>query len=116
MARGDWVSFSFLSKSIEICDGLPTSIKKCKIKFFFVDAFAFGLPMQFESRLNRDHDSNPELTIDEQSTVDPLVANYVKWYDPNDSTLELPICHRHTSCYGSPWPIQHAPLMHSLEA
>ncbi|CAH1447275.1 unnamed protein product [Lactuca virosa] len=39
--------------------------------------------------LNHDHDPNPELNVDELSTVDRLVSSYVKWYDPNNSILEL---------------------------
>ncbi|CAH1426554.1 unnamed protein product [Lactuca virosa] len=89
MVRSDWVYFSLRYGAIEISDKLPTSIKKWKTEFFFVDASPFGVPTHFENLLNRDHDSNLELTIDDQSTIDSLVANYVKWSDPNDSILEL---------------------------
>ncbi|CAH1412147.1 unnamed protein product [Lactuca virosa] len=89
MARGDWVSISLHSNGINICYGLPTSIKKWKTEFFFVEASFFSVTMQFGSLLNRLHDPNPELTIDEQLTVDRLVANYVKWSDPDDSLLKL---------------------------
>ncbi|CAH1440489.1 unnamed protein product [Lactuca virosa] len=89
MTSGDWVSFSLRSGAIKICDGLPTSIKKWNTEFFFVDASAFGVVMQFESLLNRDHEPNPELTVDNQYTVDRLVANSIKWSDHDDSILEI---------------------------
>lgn len=55
--------------------------------FFFVDVYAFSIPVQFERPLNREKNPNLELRIDEKSTVDRLVANYVEWIDPDDSIL-----------------------------
>ncbi|CAI9269753.1 unnamed protein product [Lactuca saligna] len=91
MESGDWISFPLPSGVIEIHDGLPTSIKKWKTEFFFVDASSFKVAMHFESLINRDHGPNPELTVDDQYTIDRLVANYIKWYDPDDSILQLAI-------------------------
>lgn len=99
MARRNWVSFSLHSIAIEICDSLPSSIKKWNIGFFFVDASAFGVSMQFESLLIREHAPNPELTTKEQSAIDRLVANYVEWIDLDDSLLEL------ANLEGSPYVI-----------
>lgn len=91
MESGDWISFPLPSGVIEIHDGLSTSIKKWKTEFFFVDASSFKVAMHFESLINRDHGPNPELTVDDQYTIDRLVANYIKWYDPDDSILQLAI-------------------------
>lgn len=45
--------------------------------------------MHFESLLNRDHEPNPILTVYGQSNINWLVANYLKWFDPDDSILKL---------------------------
>lgn len=50
---------------------------------------AFAVPMQFEGLLGHEHDSTPKLPSDDHSLIDHLVANYVKWSDPDDSTIEL---------------------------
>ncbi|CAH1439408.1 unnamed protein product [Lactuca virosa] len=83
------VSFSIRHISIEIYDGLPFSIMKWKPEFFFMDASVFGLPVQLEDPPAREHDSAPELTHQERSTVDRLVVNFIKWSDLDDSNLEL---------------------------
>lgn len=54
-----------------------------------MDASSFKVSMQFNNLLNRDHNPNPKLNVDELSTIDRLVSSYVKWSDLEESILEL---------------------------
>lgn len=54
-----------------------------------MDASAFILPVQLEDAHAREYDSALELTHQERSAIDRLVANFIKWADVDDSTLEL---------------------------
>ena len=40
--NGDWLSFSKRINSVELCLGLPSSIKNWKPEFFFVDSSVYG--------------------------------------------------------------------------
>lgn len=63
MVTKDWVFFSLCRGGIDICYGLPTSIKKLKEEFFFIDASAIATRIQFSNMAKRDSDLTPELTI-----------------------------------------------------
>lgn len=45
--------------------------------------------MQLASLSNNGHDPTPDHTTNEQVAIDRLVANYIKWYEPDDSILVL---------------------------
>ncbi|CAH1422144.1 unnamed protein product [Lactuca virosa] len=53
MSNGDWVSFSLCHGLVELCDGLPSSIKYWKEEFFFVHASAFSGPMVYDATADR---------------------------------------------------------------
>ncbi|KAL4575577.1 hypothetical protein LXL04_022425 [Taraxacum kok-saghyz] len=86
---GDWVSFTRRQGVDEICDNLPSSIKRWKPEFLFVDAGEFSTNMVFGEHKNRAVDHPPELTSAQQLLVDQMVVNPVKWSDPNELMLGM---------------------------
>ncbi|CAH1450798.1 unnamed protein product [Lactuca virosa] len=89
MIRKSWISFSLCRGGIDICDGLPSSIKKLKEKMFFVDASTITTPMHFGDLANQDTDPAPELTIAEHDVVKRIISNYLVWSSHDESTLSL---------------------------
>ncbi|CAH1438017.1 unnamed protein product [Lactuca virosa] len=86
MSSGDWVSFSLRHCLVEICDGLPTSIKYWTEEFFFIASTAFFGPTAYgDKAVNPSPDLNPE----KQSIVDLLSENYVKWTRVDEVTLGM---------------------------
>ncbi|CAH1417970.1 unnamed protein product [Lactuca virosa] len=88
MSNGDWVSFSLRHGLVEICDGLPTSIKYWKEEFFFVHVSAFSSPMAYATA-DRAADPSPELSSDEQLITERSSDNFVRWVDPDEVTLGM---------------------------
>ncbi|KAL4589478.1 hypothetical protein LXL04_002385 [Taraxacum kok-saghyz] len=86
---GDWVSFTRRQGIDDICDGIPSSIKKWKPEFIFVDANEFSPDMEFGDHKNRVVDHPPELTAAQHLLVDQMVANPVKWSDPDELMLGM---------------------------
>ncbi|KAL4572952.1 hypothetical protein LXL04_019741 [Taraxacum kok-saghyz] len=86
---GDWVSFTRRQGIDDICDGIPSSIKKWKPEFIFVDAKEFSPDMEFSDHKNRAVDHPPELTTAHHLLVDQMVANPVKWSDPDELMLGM---------------------------
>ncbi|KAL4567567.1 hypothetical protein LXL04_023155 [Taraxacum kok-saghyz] len=86
---GDWDSFTRRQGIDDICDGIPSSIKKWKPEFIFVDAKEFSPNMVFGDHKNRAVDHPPELTPDQQVLIDQMVANPVKWSDPDELMLRM---------------------------
>ncbi|KAL4564951.1 hypothetical protein LXL04_029029 [Taraxacum kok-saghyz] len=86
---GDWVSFTRRQGIDDICDGIPSSIKKWKPEFIFVDAKEFSPDMEFGDHKNRVVDHPPELTTAQHLLVDQMVANPVKWSDPDELMLGM---------------------------
>ncbi|KAL4589793.1 hypothetical protein LXL04_002703 [Taraxacum kok-saghyz] len=86
---GDWVSFTRRQGIDDICDGIPSSIKKWKPEFIFVDAKEFSPDMEFGNHKNRAVDHPPELTTAQHVLVDQMVANPVKWSDPDELMLGM---------------------------
>ncbi|KAL4571997.1 hypothetical protein LXL04_018765 [Taraxacum kok-saghyz] len=84
-----WVSFTRRQGVDEICDGIPSSIKKWKPEFLFVDAREFSPNMVFGEHKNRAVDHPPELTLAQQLLVDQMVVNPVKWSDPDELMLGM---------------------------
>ncbi|CAH1445532.1 unnamed protein product [Lactuca virosa] len=74
---------------MELCDGLPTSIKYWKEEFFFVHVFVFSEPMVFGATVDRVVDPVPELSTEEHVLVDRLSENYVKWSDPKEVVVGM---------------------------
>lgn len=87
MVTKDWVFFSLLRGGIDICYGLPTSIKKLKEEFFFIDASAIATRMHFGDLANRHPDPAPELTVTEHDVNKRLIINYLVWSGPNELSL-----------------------------
>ncbi|KAL4560341.1 hypothetical protein LXL04_032491 [Taraxacum kok-saghyz] len=86
---GDWVSFTRRQGIDDICDGIPSSIKKWKPEFIFVDANQFSPDMVFGDHKNRAVDHPPELTSAQQCLIDQMVAHPVKWSDPDELMLGM---------------------------
>ncbi|KAL4569636.1 hypothetical protein LXL04_025278 [Taraxacum kok-saghyz] len=86
---GDWVSFTRRQGIDDICDGVPSSIKKWKLEFIFVDAKQFSPDMVFGDHKNRAVDHPPELTSAQQCLIDQMVAHPVKWSDPDELMLGM---------------------------
>ncbi|KAL4554520.1 hypothetical protein LXL04_039351 [Taraxacum kok-saghyz] len=86
---GDWVSFTRRQGIDDICDGIPSSIKKWKPEFIFVDAKQFSPGMAFADHKNRAVDHPPELTSAQQCLIDQMVAHPVKWSDPDELMLGM---------------------------
>lgn len=100
MSNGDWVSFSHHHGLVEICDGLPTSIKYWKEEFFFVHASAFSGSMAYDATTDRSADPVPELTFDEQLITKMLSDNFVRWMDPDEAILGMAGMSPHWNCLG----------------
>ncbi|CAH1448422.1 unnamed protein product [Lactuca virosa] len=77
MSNGDWVSFSLRHGLVELCDGLPTSIKYWKEEFVFVHSSAFSGPMAYSATADTVADHVPELSPDELLIIEKLSANFV---------------------------------------
>ncbi|KAL4584901.1 hypothetical protein LXL04_009511 [Taraxacum kok-saghyz] len=86
---GDWVSFTRRQGIDDICDGIPSSIKKWKPEFIFVDAKQFSPDMVFGDHKNRAVDHPPKLTSAQQCLIDQMVAHPVKWSDPDELMLGM---------------------------
>ncbi|KAL4576680.1 hypothetical protein LXL04_012778 [Taraxacum kok-saghyz] len=86
---GDWLSFSKRPSSVELCLGLPSSIKNWKAEYFFVDSSAYGDSVQLGNLSTRVSDRFRKLTAEEQLLVDRLSENVVWWSDPDETTLGL---------------------------
>ncbi|KAL4568738.1 hypothetical protein LXL04_024353 [Taraxacum kok-saghyz] len=86
---GDWVSFTRRQGIDDICDGIPSSIKKWKPEFIFVDAKELKPDIDFGDHKNRAVDHPPELTAAQHVLVDQMVANPVKWSDPDELMLRM---------------------------
>ncbi|KAL4555772.1 hypothetical protein LXL04_038400 [Taraxacum kok-saghyz] len=86
---GDWVSFTRRQGVDEICDNLPSFIKRWKPEFLFVDAGEFSPNMVFGEHKNRAVDHPPELTSAQRLLVDQMVVNPVKWSDPDELMLGM---------------------------
>lgn len=89
MITKDWISLSLHRGIIDIYDGLPSSIKKWKEKFFFIDPSVVAMGMQFGNLVNCDSEPAPKLTITEHGLVKRLITNYIVWSNPDESTLSL---------------------------
>lgn len=74
---------------MEICDDLHTSIKYSKEEFFYVVASAFACPMVFGVTADRAADPSPDLSHEEQSIVNHLSENFVKWTNPEEVMLGM---------------------------
>ncbi|KAL4554716.1 hypothetical protein LXL04_037318 [Taraxacum kok-saghyz] len=86
---GDWVSFTRRQGVDDIGDCFPSSIKNWKPEFLFVDAKEFNADMSFGEHKNRTVDHPPELSAEQKQIVDQMVANTVKWSDPDEVTLGM---------------------------
>ncbi|KAL4581969.1 hypothetical protein LXL04_006503 [Taraxacum kok-saghyz] len=86
---GDWISFTRRQGVDDICDGIPSSIKRWKPEFIFVDAGEFSPSMVFGDHKNRVVDHPPDLTAAQQALIDQMVANPVKWSDPDELMLGM---------------------------
>ncbi|KAL7611776.1 hypothetical protein Lser_V15G06815 [Lactuca serriola] len=89
MSNGDWVAFSLRHGSVELCDGLPTSIKYWKEEFFYVHAFAFSRPKAYGATTDRVADLSPELSPDELLITERLASNFFRWTDPDETVLGM---------------------------
>ncbi|KAL4555041.1 hypothetical protein LXL04_037652 [Taraxacum kok-saghyz] len=89
LVTGDWVTFTRRHSVDDMCDGLPSSIKKWKPEFMFVDAKEFGAGMTFGEHKNRAVDHPPELSVEQKLLADQMVANSVKWSDPDEVMLGM---------------------------
>ncbi|KAL4588279.1 hypothetical protein LXL04_001162 [Taraxacum kok-saghyz] len=85
----DWVSFTRRQGIDDICDRLPSSIKKWKPEFLFVDVKEFSPNMVFGEHKNKAVDHPPELTPAQQLLIDQMVVNPVKWSDPDELMLGM---------------------------
>ncbi|KAL4574618.1 hypothetical protein LXL04_021453 [Taraxacum kok-saghyz] len=86
---GDWISFTRRQGIDDICDGIPSSIKKWKPEFICVDAGEVSPNMVFGNHKNRAVDHPPDLTSAQQVLIDQMVANPVKWSDPDELMLGM---------------------------
>ncbi|KAL4574893.1 hypothetical protein LXL04_021733 [Taraxacum kok-saghyz] len=73
----------------DICDGIPSSIKRWKPEFIFVDVGEFSPDMDFGDHKNRAVDYPPDLTSAQQVLIDQMMANPVKWSDPDELMLGM---------------------------
>ncbi|CAI9271980.1 unnamed protein product [Lactuca saligna] len=71
------VSFSLRHGSVELCDGLPTSIKFWKEEFFYVHASAFFGPMEYGAIADKAVDFALELSAEELLITERLASNFV---------------------------------------
>ena len=86
---GDWISFSKRPNSVELCTGLPTSIKRWKPEFFFVKSEAYPASMALTDLSERPADVIPQLSDAELETVKLITENALWWVDPDEITLGL---------------------------
>ncbi|KAL4588110.1 hypothetical protein LXL04_000989 [Taraxacum kok-saghyz] len=86
---GDWISFTRRQGVDDICDGIPSSIKRWKPEFIFVDAVEFSPNMVFGDYKNKVVDPPPDLTAAQQVLIDQMIANPVKWSDPDELMLGM---------------------------
>ncbi|KAL4562380.1 hypothetical protein LXL04_034582 [Taraxacum kok-saghyz] len=86
---GDWISFTRRQGVDDICDGIPSSIKRWKPEFIFVDAGEFSPNMIFGDYKNKVVDPPPDLTAAQQVLIDQMIANPVKWSDPDELMLGM---------------------------
>ncbi|CAH1438292.1 unnamed protein product [Lactuca virosa] len=89
ISNGDWGSLSLRHGLVEICDGLPTSIKCWKEELFFVHASAFSGPMAYGATSDRAADPVPKLSSYEQLISERLSDNFVRWVDPDEVMLGM---------------------------
>ncbi|KAL4578389.1 hypothetical protein LXL04_014512 [Taraxacum kok-saghyz] len=89
LVTGDWVTFTRRQGLDDICDGLPTSIKRWKPEFLFVSDKEFSADMVFGEHKNRAVDHPPELTAEQKVLSDQMVVNAVKWSDPDEVMLGM---------------------------
>ncbi|KAL4582713.1 hypothetical protein LXL04_007272 [Taraxacum kok-saghyz] len=87
LVTGDWVTFTRRQGLDDICDGLPTLIKRNydiprRDKEFSTD-------MIFGEHKNRAVDHPPELTAEQKVLADQMVVNAVKWSDPDEVMLGM---------------------------
>ncbi|CAH1422346.1 unnamed protein product [Lactuca virosa] len=87
MSNDDWVSFSLRHGLVETCDALLTSIKYWKEEFFFVSSTAFDGPMVYGATADRTAYPSSDLAPEEQSTMNLLLENFVKWTDAEEIML-----------------------------
>ncbi|CAI9297879.1 unnamed protein product [Lactuca saligna] len=83
------VSFSLRHGLVELCDGLPTSIKYWKEEFFFVHSFSFSGPMEYGAAVDRVVDPTLELSPDELLITNRLESNFVRWAVPDEVVLGM---------------------------
>lgn len=100
ISNGNWVSFSLCHVLVEICDGLPTSIKYWKEELFFVHASALSGPMAYGATTDKVVDPISELSSYEQLITEMLSENFVRWVDPNEVILGMDGMSPHWNCLG----------------
>ena len=86
---GEWLSFSKRPHAVELCLGLPSSIKNWKSEFFFIKSSAYPDTMQLGIIGARSSDRLRKLSMEEQGVVDQIAANALWWTDPDEVTLGL---------------------------
>ncbi|KAL4567937.1 hypothetical protein LXL04_023533 [Taraxacum kok-saghyz] len=89
LVTGDWVTFTRRQGLDDICDGLPTSIKRWKPEFLFISDKEFSADMIFGEFKNRAVDHPPELTAEQKVLADQMVVNVVKWSNPDEVMLGM---------------------------
>lgn len=70
MSNGDWVSFSLRRGLVEHCDRVPTSIRRWKEEFFFVDTSAISGLMTYGVTADRGSDALTDVSTKERETID----------------------------------------------
>ncbi|CAH1447625.1 unnamed protein product [Lactuca virosa] len=89
MSNGDWVSFSLRHGLVDLCDGLPTSIKYWKEEFLYIHSSAFFGSMAYGAIADRVSDPTHELSLDEILITERLASNFVRWADPDEAVLGM---------------------------
>ena len=82
-------SFSKRPHAVELCLGLPSSIKNWKSEFFFIKSSAYPGTMQMGVIAARSSDRLGKLSVEGQGVVDRIAANALWWTDPDEVTLGL---------------------------
>ena len=86
---GDWFSFSKRAGVVELCLGLPSSVKHWKGEFFFLKSSVYPSTMVLGRLGARSSDRPRKLTPEEQLLADRLTENVVWWKDPDETTRAL---------------------------
>ena len=86
---GDWLSFSKRKDAVELCLGLPSSIKNWKGEFFFVKSSAYPAGVAMGNMGTRPSDRAQRLSLEEHSLVDRISPSVLWWKDPDERTLAL---------------------------